>query len=126
MKRMIVLAILLVTLNGCAVQSSKAPQIEPKVAYALNLESEVTQLDKDYTTFFQDVGTAHKSGQISDKALADLNVVGNHLKTVLDEANRLTKVYATNYDSTLASQIGALISQATIDLSNLYTMRKGL
>lgn len=111
--------VLSVVLAGCAVQRSKAPQIDQKTAYALNLESQVTQINKDYTTFFSDLGRSN----VDAASIKRMNFVGTHLKGVIEEADRLTKTYAQNYDAAVASQIGLLLAQAAADLSNLYAER---
>lgn len=116
-----VLLLCLLVSNGCAVQRSKAPQIDAKTAYALNLESQVTQADKDYIQFFTDVGNANRAGQLTPGDVASLNKVGSHLKIALDEANRLTKAYASSYDQGTAGQVGTLLAQVAADLVTLST-----
>jgi hypothetical protein len=111
--------VFLLLLTSCAVQRSKAPQIDSKTAYALNLETQVKQVNKDYVTFFTDLGKS----QVSPADIKKMNYVGGHLKYLIEEADRLTKTYAQNYDSAVASQIGLLLAQAANDFSNLYVMR---
>ena len=113
--------VLILTLQGCAVQRSKAPQIDAKTAFALNLESQVTQANKDYTTFFTDVGNSQRAGLLTASDVAELNKIGHHLKSTIEEADRLTKVYATSYDQGAASTIGNLLSQIASDLVTLAT-----
>lgn len=121
---MLVLALLAAPLllsNGCAVQRSKAPQIDAKTAYALNLESQVTQANKDYIGFFTDVGKANRTGQLTPGDVAFLNKTGAHVKTALEEADRLTKAYASSYDQGVAGQVGMLLAQVAADLVTLNT-----
>jgi hypothetical protein len=115
--------ILLFLLTGCAVQHSQAPQIDAKTTYAINLESQVTQVNKDYASFFTDVGNAQRAGQLSASDVARMNVIGSHLKGIIEEADRLTKTYGQNYDASVAAQIGSLLAQAALDLSNLSVLR---
>jgi len=110
---------------GCAVQHSKAPQIDAKTTYALNLESQVSTANKDYTTLFTDIGNAHRAGQLTDGDVASLNAIGNHLRGLLTEADRLTKVYATNYDANVAAQIGALLAQISVDITQITSQKAG-
>src|SRR5260221_7041663 len=125
MKKLFAVLPLVLWLAGCAVQRTKAPQIDAKTAYALNLESQVTQGNKDYTTLFTDIGNAHRAGQLTDADVVSLNVIGNHLRSVLTEADRLTKVYATNYDQAVASQIGGLLSQIAPGIAQITTQKAG-
>jgi len=118
-----VTVISLLLISGCAIQRTKAPQIDAKTTFAVNLETQVSQANKDYTTFFTDVGTAHRNGGLTDSDVAQLNIVGHRLKTIIDEADRLTRVYATNYDQNIAAQIGGLLSQISADFTTLFAQR---
>lgn len=117
------LALSLALVQGCAVQRTKAPQIDPKTAYALNLETQVKQANEDYLTFFTDAGTAVHQGRLTRDDVAKFNVVGAKLKVAIEEANRLTKVYATNYDTGTAQQVGLLLAQIAADFSDLLTAK---
>jgi len=108
------------------VQSSKAPQIDAKTTYALNLESQVTQYNKDYMQFFQDVGIAQRSGQLTTANVTALNTIGSRTKVALEEADRLTKAYATSYDAGTAATIGSLLAQISSDLTLLVTTRSSM
>lgn len=114
-----VIVLVAVVLMGCAVQSKKAPQIDPKTAYALNLEAQVTQANKDYQMLFTDIGNAQRTGTLTAAQVASLNNIGHHLQGLLGEADRLTKVYALNYDAGIASQIGGLLAQIASDLASI-------
>lgn len=116
-----VLLLCLLVSNGCAVQRSKAPQIDAKTAYALNLESQVTQANKDYIGFFTDVGNANRARQLTPGDVAFLNKTGARVKTALEEADRLTKAYASSYDQGVAGQVGTLLAQVAADLVTLNT-----
>jgi hypothetical protein len=121
-RRMVIpLLVLLLAFQGCAVQRSKAPQIDAKAAFALNLESQVTQANKDYTTFFTDVGNSQRAGLLTSDNVATLNIIGHKLKSTIEEADRLTKAYAASYDSGVAATIGSLLSQIAADLVVLAT-----
>jgi len=122
----LVLLPLLLLSNGCAVQRSKAPQIDAKTTYALNLESQVTQYNKDYMQFFQDVGIAQRAGQLTAANVTALNTIGSRTKVALEEADRLTKAYATSYDAGTAATIGSLLAQISSDLTLLVTTRSSM
>lgn len=115
----ILILVLALLTSSCAVQRSKAPQIDAKTAYALNLETQVTQANKDYTTFFTDVGNARRNRQLTDGDVTALNGVGHHLKGLLEEADRLTRAYAQSYDAGVAATIGSLLAQVAADLATL-------
>jgi hypothetical protein len=106
-------------LAGCAVQRTQAPQINAQTAFALNLESQVTQANADYKTLFTDIGNAHRAGTLTDADVASLNVIGSHLQTLIQEANGLTKTYSANYDAGVASQIGGLLAQIAADIAQI-------
>jgi len=112
-----------VLLAGCAVQRTKAPQIDAKTAFALNLETQVTQGNKDYTMLFADIGEAHRQGKLTDGDVSALNVIGMQLRSALTEADRLTKVYATNYDNRIAEQIGGLLAQVASDIAQITNQK---
>lgn len=124
MRKLLVLPLLLLT--GCAVQHAKAPQIDAQTAVRLNLASQVDQANRDYKTFFTDVGLAERSGQLTAPDVAALNVSGNQLKGIIEKANALEKTYAQTYDAGLPAQIGALVIQATQIYTALYTQRAQL
>jgi hypothetical protein len=115
--------ILSLSLSSCAIQRTKAPQIDARTTFAVNLETQVKQANDDYITFFKDVGTAHRNGGLTDGDVAALNTIGTHLKTTLEEADRLTKTYSANYDTGTASQIGGLLAQIATDFTLLYGKR---
>jgi hypothetical protein len=109
--------------SGCAVQRAKAPQIDAKTTYALNLESQVDQANSDYNTIFKDVGNAQRNGQLTQADVNNLNTIGHHLQGILQEADRLSKVYAQNFDASIAAQIGGLLSQIASDFAQLNTQK---
>ena len=120
-RRVVALVLLCMLLNSCAVQHAKAPQIDAKTTYPLNLESQVTQANKDYLQFFTDAGNSQRAGVLTSSDLVALNRIGSRLKPLLEEADRLTKAYASSYDAGTAATIGSLLSQIAGDLTLLVT-----
>jgi hypothetical protein len=114
---------LAVNLSGCAVQSSKAPQIDSKTATALNVGTNLAQLNKDYTTFFTDVGTAQRAGTLSASQVATLNGIGHQMKTALDAANKVFQTYSATYDQGAAAQIQGYLLDAAQFYAQLITNR---
>ncbi len=97
---------------GCAVQRSKAPQISAKTAAEVNLAVQLDQANKDYVTFFKDVGKAKASGQLTDTQVASLIKIGNEMKEYLEKANAVAKSYEINRDQALVVQVTNLVQQA--------------
>lgn len=109
--------------NSCAVQKTKAPQIDPKTANALNIGVNLQQLNKDYKTFFTDLGVAQNAGTFSASQVATLNVIGNQMRVVLDNANKVYQTYSTSYDQSLVSQIQGYLLDAAQIYASLITHR---
>jgi hypothetical protein len=114
---------LLLALTACAVQHSKAPQIDAATTARLNLASQVDQANRDYKTFFSDVGDAQRAGRLSAPNVATLNQGGTQLKAFIEKANALEKIYAKNYDAGIATQISALLLEAAQLYAGMYTQR---
>jgi len=114
----------LLLLFGCAVQHAKAPQIDTQTTLRLNLATQVDQANRDYKTFFADVGRGQRAGQLTASDVAVLNVAGGQLKGIIEKANALEKTYAANYDAALPAQIVALVSQAAQIYTGMYTQRE--
>lgn len=122
MKRLSIM-LLALTLSGCAVQHSQAPQITAQTTLQLNLASQVQQANKDYATFFTDVGNAQRAGQMTAADVILLNVAGDKLKGLLEKANALERTYAQNSDATLPAQISALVVEAAQIYASMYGQR---
>ena len=124
-KRMVVAVLLplVLLISACAVQKSQAPQIDPKTATALNIGENLKQLNKDYMTFFTDVGDAQRRGQLSASQVATLNSVGHKMKIGLDEANKVFVTYSSTYDQSLVSQIEGYLFDAAQIYASLVTTR---
>lgn len=119
----VVCLVLSVALMGCAVQSSKAPQIDPKTATALNIGENLKQLNADYVTFFRDAGDAQRRGQLSAAQVATLNGIGHKMKIALDSANQVFQTYSTSYDQGLVAQIQGYLFDAAQIYASLITSR---
>jgi len=109
--------------GGCAVQRSKAPQISAATAGKLNVAAQVDQANKDYQTFYKDVGDAQRAGQLTADQVATLNAIGSKEKKVLEDANDLLKTYAANGDQSVATQISSLVVEAASLYTQAYTAR---
>ena len=119
-RQVALLLLLLLALNGCAVQSAKAPQIAPNTATALNIGENLKQLNSDYKQFFTDLG---KSKAFTPGQIASLNQIGNKFRVVLDNANRVFQTYQTTYDQSLVSQIQGYLFDAAQIYASLVTTR---
>lgn len=114
---------LTLVLQGCAVVRSQAPQLDAKTALALNIGENLNQLNKDYTTFFTDVGAAQRRGQLSEGQVQTLNTMGHDMKKALDTANQVFVTYSANYDQSLTSQIQSYLLTAAQIYASLITQR---
>lgn len=112
-----------IVLNGCAVERALAPQIAPQTATELNFAAQLDQAQRDYRTFFKDVGDAHRAGTLTTVQVNALNNVGHQLETAVNSANGLFKTYLQNEDTGLASQIAAFLLTATNLFAQLLTQR---
>jgi hypothetical protein len=112
-----------IVLNGCAVERALAPQIAPQTATELNFAAQLDQAQRDYRTFFKDVGDAQRAGTLTTVQVNILNNVGHQLQTAINSANGLFKTYLQNKDAGLASQIAAFLLTATNLFAQLLTQR---
>lgn len=124
-RRRVILTVLCLVLlsNGCAVQKSQAPQIDPKTATALNLGENLKQLNADYRTFFKDVGDAQRRGQLSATQVDMLNNIGHGMKLALDNANKVFITYSQTYDQGAVAQIQGYLFDAAQIYATLITNR---
>lgn len=117
------MALLLVASCGCAVQKSKAPQISPGTANALNYATIVSQSQTDYEKFFSDVGAEAKAGDLTPAQVQALNGIGSKMRDALDGAGTLVKTYEATRDETTAAKIAAYLSDAAAAFAQLYEAR---
>lgn len=100
-----------------------SPTVTPGTARDLNVAFQLTQANKDYTTFFTDVGIAQRQGVLRTPQVVALNKVGNVVKEALDNANATFKTYqATKGESDRVKVLGFL-KQATDKIAELLTER---
>jgi hypothetical protein len=110
-----------ISITKCAVQRSQAPQITPQTSFDLDTGSQLQQFQRDYTTFFTDVGNAQKAGTLSQLQVDQLNQIGYRIKLSLESANKTFKTYMSTHDEPTRLQVVSLVNQLTqlfIDLNN--------
>lgn len=111
---LLVIALSLPMVNGCAVFHKQAPQLPPAVATELNLADQLRQLERDYRTFFSDVGDAQRSGQLTAAEVAKLNTVGDKLKPVIERGNKAFQEWQANRaDDSKKAMVMAAIQEGT-------------
>lgn len=114
---------LLLSVSGCAVQKKLAPQISTPTADALNVATLVDQAQKDYTLFFQTVGSLEKQGALSAAQVNQLNAAGNKVRDILDAAGGLTQTYAATQNQSVAQEITTYLTQAAAIYAQIYAQR---
>lgn len=110
-----------VLLSACAVRN--APQLTSGTVRDLQMAYQLTQANKDYTTFFTDVGDARRSGALSNAQVVSLNGIGGRIKTILEQANATFKTYQATKDQTAFQQTAAYLVQVSDLLNNLIVTR---
>lgn len=119
-------ALVFVLLSGCAIQKSRAPQIQPFTADALNVGTLVSEAQHDYITFFQTVGSLEKQGALSPAQVAALNGAGNNIRDLLDAAGGLTQTYASTQNQSVAQEITTYLTQAASIYAQIYAERASM
>lgn len=111
---LLTLALVLPVTNGCAVFHKQAPQLPPAVANELNLADQLRQLERDYRTFFSDVGDAQRSGQLTAAEVGKLNAMGDKLKPVIERGNKAFQEWQANRaDDSKKALVMAAIQEGT-------------
>ena len=110
-------------LYGCAVQKSKAPQIAPQTADALNFATLVSNAQSDYRIFFSTVGDLERQGALSPQQVAHLNQYGAAMRDSLDEAGSLVKTFEATQSADTAAKIQMYLAQAAQAFAVIYSER---
>ena len=121
--RAVVLLLCCTLLAGCALQRNRAPQITPATALDLNLAYQVSQANKDYETFFRDVGDAQRQGLFTAEQVATLNSVGRPAQAALGNANSTFRTYQATHDQPARLQVVAYIQQVNGIIGQLLLRR---
>jgi len=111
-------------LSSCAVRH--APQINKETQWKLNTVAQLNTLQKEYTTFFKDVGDAQKANTLSEADVTNLNQFGHPLRTAIQDANKAWVAYVAAPSDDKKQQIVNLILVAEELLLNLTTKRAEL
>lgn len=120
----IILCTSLLLLSGCAVFKKQAPQLPPALANELNVADQLQQLNRDYKTFFTDVGIAHRDGQLTDSDVTTLNAAGERLQTAIEHGNRAFKLWQSNRaDQAQFALVTAAIQEGTALFLDLTTKK---
>lgn len=104
--------VLLVTLVGCAARGIKNPNLSSATLWELNTAHQLSVLERDYRTFFIDVGDAKRAGILSDQQVAALNDIGHRLKPAIEETNKVFKAWQVTRDEPTKRQVIELLLQA--------------
>lgn len=118
----LILGVLLAT-AGCAIRN---PNISTETQWQLNTVSQLTDLQSNYTTFFKDVGDAHRAGTLNDSDVRTLNDIGLRLKTAIEVANQGWKSYASAPSGDRKTMVINLILTAEQILLELTTKKAQL
>lgn len=121
--RFVVVLLAAAMLAGCAVQRNQAPQITPATARDLNLAYQVSQANKDYETFFRDVGDARTQGILTATQVVQLNQLGRPAQVALENANSTLRTYERTHEQSARDQVVAYIKQVNELLGRLLTQR---
>lgn len=113
-------------ISACAVQKSKAPQISPATADALNFATLVSESQADYVNFFQTVGQLEKAGALTPSQVAALNTAGLKMRDALDAAGNLAQTFAATDNQTIAAEIQGFLSTAAQVYAQIYAERAAM
>jgi len=117
----VALALVLCLTTACAVRN--APQIEQQTQFELNTASQLNDLQRDYQTFFKDLGDAQRQGIVNTGQIAVLNEIGGRLKQSIEIANGEFKAFMSAPNSDKKSQVIAAALKAEQILLELTTKR---
>ncbi len=106
---------------ACAVRRN--PNLTPATTWELNTAHQLQLLERDYRTFFIDVGDAHRQGILTDKNVTDLNTIGHQLKPAIERANQGFKLWQTVRDESTKQQVVILLLEAQRIWLELATRR---
>lgn len=112
-RKLILVPLVLLMTVACAVRSSHAPQLTPQTVWELNTVDQLSQLERDYRQLFKDVGNWRRAGQLTSDQVSQLNIVGNHMKTSLETANRLFKTWQRVRDENSRVQVVTAVAAAS-------------
>jgi hypothetical protein len=128
MRKPIAVSLLVVSLlfSGCAVQKSKAPQISPATANALNFGTLVSESQADYVNFFQTVGQLEKAGALTAAQVSTLNDAGLKMRDALDSAGNLAQTFAATNNQTIAAEIQGFLTTAAQVYAQIYAERAAM
>ena len=110
--------------TACAVRNNS--NLTPSTASDLNLVFQLDQANKDYTTFFTDVGNAFRQKLLSPAKVQILNQTGDVVKTLLENANATFKTYQVTKDQPTKVKVLEYMKQATDKLAELLIQRNAL
>ncbi|MCI0422761.1 MAG: hypothetical protein L0312_26660 [Acidobacteria bacterium] len=122
-KQTIAALTLAIVLSGCAVRMSQAPQIPPAVAWELNTAAQLEQLERDYRTFFKDVGAAQRKGTLTQEQADMLFAVGHKMKPAIERANLAFKTWQAAKSEEGKLQVTQLVLAATQIFLELSTKK---
>lgn len=112
-------------MNGCALMRKQNPQLPPNVALELNLADQLRQLERDYRTFFKDVGDAERSGQLTAEQVGKLNAIGHKLQPTIEHGNSAFKQWQANRaDDSLKAAVMAAIQEGTALMLELTSQQR--
>lgn len=112
-------------ISGCALLRKHNPELPANVALELNLADQLRQLERDYKTFFTDVGDAERSGQLTTAQVQKLNEVGHKLQPVIEHGNAAFKSWQANRaDDSLKAAVTAAIQEGTALMLQLTSQQR--
>jgi hypothetical protein len=110
----IILYTCLLALSGCGLIHKNNPQLPAALANELTIADQLQQQERDYRTFFTDVGIANREGQLTDQNVSDLNAIGDRWQKVIERGNAGFKAFqADRNDSTKMAIVLAAIQEGT-------------
>lgn len=116
----LLIAIVALTVS-CAVRRN--PNLTPATTWELNTAHQLQMLERDYRTFFKDVGDARRQGILTDAHVETLNNIGHRLKPAIERANQGFKTWQTVRDEPTKQQVVALLLEAQRIWLELATRR---
>lgn len=109
---------------GCAVRHNT--NLTPSTASDLNLVFQLNQANKDYVTFFTDVGNAARQNLLAPAKVQILNRTGDVIKTLLETANVTFKTYQSTKDQATKDKVVGYLKEITDKLAELLVQRNQL
>ena len=116
--------LLCILMTSCAVRNNA--NLTPGTASDLNIAFQLDQANKDYITFFTDVGNAVRQKILTPGKVQILNQTGNVVKTLLENANATFKTYQVTKDQPARVKVLEYLKQATDKLAELLIQRNAL